>query len=421
MNVRAMQLIDYWVGVPLCVVCSVLQFFLKLLRGVQSPASVPNKILFIELSEMGSAILAYPMLVRAREYYPHAERHFLIFRRNVESIEILGALDPQHIHVIEDTSLIRFLLSTLRIVWKLRKLGFDVVIDLELFSRCTALLSFLIGAPCKVGFHNYTEEGLFRGTFLSHRVWYNPHFHISQNFMALLEAIRAPADELPLVKIPISADGFDLPRIDVAREAHLVGERIRVSRPDVQAGVPLILLNPDPGLLELRGWGLASYRALTEELLAQSSELFIGVIGLERSSHYFTALREGVSQPERLINLCGTTESLRELVGLFSFAAVLVTNDSGPAHFAPLAGLRSVVLYGPETPERYSPLGGLSRNLSAYLACSPCFTAQNHRHSVCRNNRCMQAIPVQQVLNETAAALAEWSAQHIHSRGASSC
>ena len=38
----------------------------------------------------------------------------------------------------------------------------DVVIDLELFSRFTSLITYLSGAPIRVGFFKFNMEGLYR-------------------------------------------------------------------------------------------------------------------------------------------------------------------------------------------------------------------------------------------------------------------
>ena len=65
---------------------------------------------------------------------------------------------------------------------------------------------------------------------------------------------------------------------------------------------------------------------------------------------------------------------------------------------ASLTGIRSIVLFGPETPKLYSPLGPNVTALYAHLSCSPCLAAANHRHTVCTDNKCMQAIEVGEVL-----------------------
>ena len=67
-----------------------------------------------------------------------------------------------------------------------------------------------------------------------------------------------------------------------------------------------------------------------------------------------------------------------------------------PAHFAAASGLPTIVLFGPETPNLYRPLGN-SIPIYAGLACSPCVSASNHRKSACDYNVCMRAISVEQV------------------------
>src|SRR6266540_995962 len=81
-------------------------------------------------------------------------------------------------------------------------------------------------------------------------------------------------------------------------------------------------------------------------------------------------------------------------------SAILVTNDSGPAHFASMTPIRVVTLFGPETPALFAARSPNATALWAGIACSPCVNAYNNRQSVCRNNVCMQAITVYDVFKE---------------------
>lgn len=79
----------------------------------------------------------------------------------------------------------------------------------------------------------------------------------------------------------------------------------------------------------------------------------------------------------------------------------MVTNDSGPNHFASLGNMQTVTLFGPETPDLYGSLGK-TVNIYKALACSPCVTAANQRKTACSDNVCMQqisALEVSQVIN----------------------
>jgi len=90
---------------------------------------------------------------------------------------------------------------------------------------------------------------------------------------------------------------------------------------------------------------------------------------------------------------------------------VLVTNDCGPGHFASLTDVDSIVLFGPETPVVFGPLGPRSQAVTAGLACSPCMNVYNHRFSPCVHNACMHAISVDEVISRVHAALAARAAK----------
>jgi ADP-heptose:LPS heptosyltransferase len=98
---------------------------------------------------------------------------------------------------------------------------------------------------------------------------------------------------------------------------------------------------------------------------------------------------------------------------LYYRASILVTNDSGPAHFASMTPIHIVTLFGPETPRLFAAHSPNARTLWAGIACSPCVNAYNNRQSPCRNNLCMQAITADEVFAEIVQILASGSAQGI--------
>jgi ADP-heptose:LPS heptosyltransferase len=91
---------------------------------------------------------------------------------------------------------------------------------------------------------------------------------------------------------------------------------------------------------------------------------------------------------------------MRQLLVLFTLADVLVTNDSGPAHFASLTSIHVITLFGPETPALFAARTPRNLAIWAGISCSPCVNANNNRQSPCRNNLCMQQISVDQVFTE---------------------
>lgn len=390
MNVDTMRRIDRQAGVPLCALATVLVWLAGALR--RRAARPLRRILFVELSEMGTTVLAQPAMRRAREKLG-AEVFFVIFARNVGSLELTGEFPPANVFTIRDTSLFHLAFDTLRFLSWTRRTGIDTVIDLELFSRFTALLTGFSGADRRVGFHRFHQEGLYRGEMLTHRVAYNPHIHIASNLIALVEALALPR-QVPYAKVRIE-DALDVaitPASDAARAALLA--RIRAAAPFDPARQRLVLVNPNASeMLPHRRWMGERYAALIRRVVAAHDEVLVAVTGAPSERAEAEALVQAAGP--RCISLAGKTR-LAELPALYAHASLMVSNDSGPAHFAAASGLRTVVLFGPETPRLYQPLGP-SRAIYAGLACSPCVSAHNHRKTACTDNVCMQAISVDDV------------------------
>src|SRR5262245_757746 len=119
MNIDTMRWIDRYAGVPLCAIATPL---VRLWHRAfaQTPGSAP-RVLFIEMSEMGSTILAAPAMQKARERLG-AELFFVIFRKNVGSLEMLGIIPQDNVFTISDASLLLHIWETLAFLfWVSRK------------------------------------------------------------------------------------------------------------------------------------------------------------------------------------------------------------------------------------------------------------------------------------------------------------
>jgi ADP-heptose:LPS heptosyltransferase len=94
--------------------------------------------------------------------------------------------------------------------------------------------------------------------------------------------------------------------------------------------------------------------------------------------------------------LAGKT-TLPQLLVLYTLAELLITNDSGPAHFASMTPITVITLFGPETPLLFRALTPRAIPIWMQLPCSPCVNAYNNRQSPCRDNICMKSITVDHV------------------------
>jgi ADP-heptose:LPS heptosyltransferase len=162
------------------------------------------------------------------------------------------------------------------------------------------------------------------------------------------------------------------------------------------SGKTLVLMHPSGGILPIRAWPIEHYSRLAAGLLEDGHA--VGVIGLEEDRPLGQAIVDRC-QSARCVDLTGRTASIKELLCLFRRASLLVLNDSGPGQFAALTPVPSIVLFGPETPALYGPLGPNVHTLHLSLPCSPCLTAFNHRLSPCDgDNQCLKRITPEQVL-----------------------
>lgn len=411
LNVDTMRLIDRIAGVPLCALVSpfvrLADYWRRKRHGNNDLLAAPRRVLFIELSEMGSAVLVDPAM--RKTLANGAEIYFLIFKKNKPSLDLLKTVPDANIFTIDASSLTGLVKDTLRFLVQARRWQIDTVIDLELFSRFTALLSGLSGASKRVGYHIFHGEGLWRGSMLTHRVHYNPHQHIAKNFLALVHAAFAKAPEKPYSKVKIDDSEIKLAKakIDLAKLSELSARITNLAtRHDiayVSQDNPLLLVNANASdLLVQRRWPPERFAKLVREMAQRWPNAVILLTGSPAEIGYVENVRKQANVSKAL-NFAGQV-SFDELPPLYSLADVMVTNDSGPAHFAAVTNLKTVVLFGPETPALYGSLGP-SIAITANLACSPCVSAANHRKTPCQDNVCMQAISVEDVMQAVACQL----------------
>lgn len=395
-SVDTMRRIDRWAGVPLCAFATM---FLKIWWRVWPKWPRPvRRILFIELSEMGSTLLADPAMRKARDRLG-AELYFVIFAQNADSLALAGTVPRGNVFMIRSTSLWGLVVDVVAFLLWTRRNAIDAAVDLELFSRFSGLLTGLSGAQHRAGFYRFHNEGLYRGDMLTHRVAYNPHIHIAKNFIALVDALLSETPTVPYTKEIIGDDELtiSLPTPTATARQELL-TRVKGLAPIFHADrTRLVLVNPHAGdMLPQRRWMPERFAELIRRLLAAHDDVVVLITGASSERADAESIVAQCAS-DRCVSFAGHS-ALTDLPALYMLAAVMVTGDSGPAHFAAASGLPTVVLFGPETPRLYRPLGN-AIPIYLGLACSPCVNASNHRKSPCQDNVCMSGISIERVFS----------------------
>ncbi len=387
-KVDSMRKIDRRVGVPLCFLMSIWVWFKETLTFVRKGKPDLSKTLFIELSEMGSAVLVDPAMQKLKNAGDN-ELFFAIFESNAKSLEILNTVAQDHIFRMRSDNLFHLAVDVAAFFFWARKNKIKTVIDLELFSRFTALLTALSGARARVGFASFHDEGLYRGSLINYPVRYNSHVHISVNFMSLVNtALGYHTDPYPVT--PVRPEELILKKVTVDEgKKAMLREKVKSLYPSL-SGQRMVLINVNASdLLPQRRWPQESFAEVTKNLLRSFDDILVVATGAPAERAYVQEVVDMVND-ERCVNSAGVF-SFDELVPLYSVSAMMLTNDSGPAHFAAVTSVKVFVLFGPETPSLYLPLGN-AEPFYLGLPCSPCVSAANHRKTTCTARPCITGI-----------------------------
>ncbi len=175
---------------------------------------------------------------------------------------------------------------------------------------------------------------------LTHRVAYNPHIHISQNLIALVNALIVAKPQIPYSKTPVIdsdlAVSLPAPSTD-AREIMIA--RMRAAAQIDPEAHRVVLINPNASeLLPHRRWMPARYAELIKRIIgAISGRAGADHRRAQRARRSGSAWRRNAG---RAASRSPAIRRCRELPALYSLAKLMVTNDSGPSHFAAASGLQ---------------------------------------------------------------------------------
>ena len=179
--------VDRYVGSALC---AGLLGVKKLMRGERPPLAAEDvrKVLLLKMWGMGSIVLATPLLEAIRQRYPGARVDFLTLTENRAILDRIPGIDDV---VLVDLrrGVAGFLLDTLRSIRAIRREGYDLLLDLEFFTRFSSIFSFL-AKPRRS--HGFSAKGKWRGKLHDVEVPFNAYNHVALNFLDLLRGQTPP-------------------------------------------------------------------------------------------------------------------------------------------------------------------------------------------------------------------------------------
>ena len=371
MNTRKKVFFDRLFCVPVAVALNFIArvFGKALSRNHSDSPDTVKAIIVAKFAGLGSIVQSTPLLEALHQRFPAAKIIFFTSNKNADLVGRLEHVDG--IVGIDERNFLTVFFSTLVGLSRITRLRADLYFDLEIYSAFASCMAILALARNRYGF--YRGSSVHKIGIYTHLVFFNTRVEIREIYLQLgLSAGCARPIEGKLGSIAIwDSDYREYERLDIP-------------------GAPLVVLNPNASDLMIeRRWPLENFQELALELKKSAN---LVTVGSASERNYVSAL-ESVG----VLNLAGKL-SLGALLVLLKKCDLLVTNDTGPMHFAWALGTPTVSLFGPVDPKHYGMRAGNIRILYKPIYCSPCV------HEVDEppcggNNVCMQRISVTEALD----------------------
>ena len=341
-----------------------------------------NSFLIVRLGSLGDVVHAIPFAAALRAQFPAGRIDWMVDPRYTELLEMVPVLDRRI--AVNPRLLWRRAerRRQLRLFAELRRVGYDVVFDLQGLVK-SALLARLVRGRRVVGFtRQHLREPLAR-LFYTSTIDPAPAKHVIDMNLALLAAVGASDrhTRFPLV-VPSS------PTVASVRERFPDG---------------YVLINPGAAWPNKR-WPAACFGAVAAALkdVYGKRSLVLWGPGERALAQVVVAAAAGAADV-----LPPTT--IQELAGIARGAHLMISGDTGPLHVAAAVGTPIVSLFGPTWPERNGPWALYDIAISRAERCD-C-----HYERRCRRLRagaseggtpCIASIGVDEVLDAVARRLA---------------
>ncbi|MCG3203804.1 MAG: Lipopolysaccharide core heptosyltransferase RfaQ [Elusimicrobia bacterium] len=320
----------------------------------------------IKLAAVGDTLLVGRVLQIFKEAHPTTELHWLVSNINKSVAVEFPEVDN---FLVWD----RKILSLPALLKKIRRECFDVVVDLEQWSRGTAILCGLSGVACRLGFDT---PGQHRAFVFSQTKKKTFDHHEIDDFFGILSLI-APLKISRELSIKPSQTGFS---------------EINVLAPFIKEKKMKVLIHPGCGEDGLpREWPISQYALLAHWLIKKFNAEIILTSGPEEThkTYQLNQLINGLGK-----NLGGKL-SWPGLIALVGQVDLVISGNTGVMHIAAALKKKQVALHGPTDPKIWGPLNSQAVVIQSNCPDCPSLKLGYEYHSL--DQSCMERITLEQV------------------------
>ncbi len=343
--------------------------------------SDPTRILVFVPNWVGDVVMATAALRAIRQRFDRA-RIVYVLRRYV--VDVLAATDFSDDTVFWPAPGDRRTPSRLDFLRRLRRERADLAILLTNSFR-SAMAARLAGVRRRVG---YARDG--RGWLLTDRLKplkegrrYVPVSALDYyNDLARAAGCGEPGDRLVLGTTPADEAAIDA----------------RLGR--VEPGRPLVVLNPGANYGSAKCWPAEKYAAVADALVERYGARLVASLG-PKEREIADRLAAAARRP---LDVCiDPPLGLGPLKALIRRCDLLITNDTGPRHFAAAFDVPVVTVFGSSDPAWTDTRFAKERIVMLSLDCQPCM----ERMCPLRHHDCMRRLEPALVLEKAEALLAD--------------
>ncbi|MFA4991662.1 MAG: glycosyltransferase family 9 protein [Candidatus Omnitrophota bacterium] len=331
-----------------------------------------RRILITRTDRIGDVVLSMPAIAALRKAFPKAYIAMAVQPRIPDILWGNNCLDE--IMVYDKIVRHKGFFGTLSFIRQLRARKFDAAFILHSTSRINAAC-FLAGIPRRIGYARGKMDFLLTDRLEDKKR--SGERHESEYTLDILRRAGVDAE-------------FSMPRINIREE-----DEKRMA--GVIAGLGLkekerfVIFHPGASCIS-KMWPLENFAGLGDVLIKDTGMKVI--INLAPAQAHLGEKVRGMMR-EKPVLFCEPT-TLGELAALFKKAALVISNDSGPAHMAAGVGTPVISIFGRNqkglSPARWRPLGDKSVALHKDIGCVECLA-----HDCKKGFLCLKAITVEEV------------------------
>ena len=336
-------------------------------------------ILLIQLGDIGDVILTIPALESLRKRYPVARIYVAVRDKTSEILDDCQFIDEIVIISKAKSSVIKTIKKHFAFFRFLRSLEIEIAVDLRTGDR-GGWLAFFSGAPMRLGRGEDTSRISIRRFLFSDLIIPDleraANAYVAAHHDDILEKLGAePADIHHKLFIP-----------------EYRKERIKnlLSQHNIPQNKPIVAIHPF-SLWPYKEWNEEKWLYLANKIVQQENA---SVIITGAPDEYARASR--IANPgNNIYNMAGTT-TVGDISALIKSCTALIAVDTAVVHIANMAGVPSVVLFGPGLTKVWALADHKHKVLTASMPCQPC--GQKGCDGKGGKSICLESITVEDVL-----------------------